>query len=85
MPNSEPNFVNDIAELKYQYAYGSAQKRQENLTALVDFLTKWKNSSNPDFNTSREVANRFCMLNMQYGYVSRKDICEQALMKVNLI
>ena len=45
MPNSEP-----IQE----YAYGSRQKRIENLNALVEFLKKWK-ETNPDLNTSQKV------------------------------
>ena len=78
MPNSEP--VLDVPE----YAYGSAQKRSENLNALVDFLKKWK-KTNPDLSQSRKVADRFCCMNFQYGYVSRNDICQHALMIVNLL
>ena len=60
MPNSEP-----IQE----YAYGSRQKRIENLNALVEFLKKWK-ETDPDLDTSQQVAERFCNMNFQYGYVS---------------
>ena len=72
MPNLEPKV----------YPYGSRQKRMENFNALVEFLKKWKenNKGNPV-----KVAERFCDMNFQYGYVTKKDITEQALMKVNLI
>ena len=83
MPNSEP-----IQE----YAYGSRQKRMENFTALVEFLEKWKasvgnvkNTNAKNLDNASQVAERFCNVNFQYGYVSRNDICQQALMKVNLL
>ena len=76
MPNSEPTLV--------RYAYGSRQKRMENFNALVEFLITWK-KTNPDLNTSQQVAERFCNMNFQYGYVSRNDIIQQALMKVSLL
>lgn len=82
MPNSEVSTVSDM--LVSEYAYGSRQKRMENFNALVEFLQKWK-KTNPDLNTCQLVAERFCNLNFQYGYVSRNDICQQALMKVNLL
>jgi hypothetical protein len=76
VPNSEPKV----------YPYGSRQKRIENFNALVEFLNTWKNKDpEPDFNKSRQVAERFCDMKFQYGYVTKKDITEQALMKVNLI
>jgi len=82
MPNSEPKLVG--ATLVVEYAYGSRQKRMENFVALVDFLEKWQ-KTNPNLEKAQQVAERFCNMNFQYGYVSRNDICEQALMKVNLL
>ena len=82
MPNSEPSIVSDM--LVPEYAFGSRQKRMENFNLLVEFLQKWK-KTDPDLRNSRNVAGRFCNVNFQYGYVSRNDICEQALMKVNLL
>ena len=76
MPNSEPTLVG--------YAYGSRQKRMENFNALVEFLITWK-KTNPDLKKSQVIAERFCNVNFQYGYVSRNDIVQQALMKVNLL
>ena len=76
MPNSEPVLA--------EYAYGSRQKRIENFNALVEFLETWKKTK-PDLNNSRQVAERFCNMNFQYGYVSRNDIVQQALMKVRLL
>ncbi len=76
MPNSEPTLVG--------HAFGSRQKRMENFNALVEFLITWKKTK-PDLNTSQQVAERFCNMNFQYGYVSRNDIVQQALMKVNLL
>jgi len=76
MPNSEPKV----------YPYGSRQKRMENFEALVNFLQKWKaNHSDLDKANPIKVAERFCDMNFQYGYVTKKDITEQALMKVNLL
>jgi hypothetical protein len=79
VPNLEP--VN--------YPYGSRQKRIENFNALVEFLKEWKESQKKvDGNTDDicvKVAERFCDMNFQYGHVTKKDITEQALMKVNLI
>lgn len=76
MPNLEPKV----------YPYGSRQKRMENFEALVEFLTKWKKCQKDlDVSIGIKVAERFCDLNFQYGYVTKKDITEQALMKVNLI
>lgn len=77
MPNLEPK----------NYPYGSRQKRVENFEALVNFLLKWKASQ--EFEKAGQnavkVAERFCDMNFQYGYVTKKDITEQALMKVNLL
>ena len=77
MPNLEPKV----------YPYGSRQKRMENFEALVNFLQKWKASHESDLDRTNpvKVAERFCDTNFQYGYVTKKDITEQALMKVNLI
>lgn len=79
MPNLEPKI----------YPYGSRQKRIENFNALVEFLESWKESQiKLEKNTDDicvKVAERFCDMNFQYGYVTKKDITEQALMKVNLI
>ncbi len=79
MPNSEPKV----------YPYGSRQKRMENFKALVEFLQSWKESQNKQEKNTDDicvkVAERFCDMNFQYGYVTKKDITEQALMKVNLI
>ena len=79
VPNLEPTLE------KTEYAYGSRQKRIENFNALVEFLTAWKNQDDCHFEKAQAVAERFCNLNFQYGYVSRNDICQQALMKVGLI
>ena len=75
MPNLEPKV----------YPYGSRQKRMENFEALVEFLTKWKKQADLTKTNPVKVAERFCDVNFQYGYVTKKDITEQALMKVNLI
>ncbi len=79
MPNLEPK----------KYPYGSRQRRMQNLEALVNFLETWKESQKKSVNTNLnncvKVAERFCDMNFQYGYVTKKDITEQALMKVNLI
>jgi len=79
VPNLEPTLE------KTEYAYGSRQKRIENFNALVEFLENWKKSTDCEFEKCQLVAERFCNLNFQYGYVSRNDICQQALMKVGLI
>jgi hypothetical protein len=57
----------------------------ENFEALVEFLTKWKKQADLTKTNPVKVAERFCDVNFQYGYVTKKDITEQALMKVNLI
>ena len=80
MPNLEP----------IVYRYGSRQKRIENFNALVEFLEKWKanEAEKPQEECGVDaviIAERFCNLNFQYGYVSRNDIVEQALMKTGLI
>jgi hypothetical protein len=75
VPNLEPKV----------YPYGSRQKRMENFEALVEFLTKWKKQADLTKTNPVKVAERFCDVNFQYGYVTKKDITEQALMKVNLI
>jgi hypothetical protein len=79
VPNLEPTIE------KTEYAYGSRQKRIENFNALVKFLEDWKKSPNCDFNQAQIVAERFCNMNFQYGFVSRNDIVQQALMKAGLI
>ena len=76
MPNSEP--------MLRIFPYGSRQKRMENFKALVEFLEKWK-KTNPDLDKSQQIAERFCNVHMHYGYVTRNDIVEQALMKCDLI
>lgn len=80
MPNFEPNL---------EARMGSRQKRMANFNALVEFLQKWKEAQEKDnFATSVgavRVAERFCDVNFQYGHVTKKDITEQALMKVNLL
>ena len=78
MPNLEPTIE------KTEYAYGSRQKRIENFNALVKFLETWKKSTE-ELEKAQVIAERFCNLNFQYGYVSRNDIVQQALMKVGLI
>ena len=86
MPNSKPTMTTEPAvNKKIQYAYGSRQKRVENFNVLVEFLEKWKNSPAIETENSQLVAERFCNVNFQYGYVSRNDIIQQALMKVNLL
>ena len=84
MPNLEPN---PNAQHRFvQYPYGSRQKRMENFEALVNFLQKWKSSpSNSGEIKAVKVAERFCDMNFQYGHVTKNDIVQQALMKVNLI
>ena len=77
MPNSEPNAI--------EYAVGSRQKRMQNLQLLVEFLTNWKESSSFNPSNQNKIAERFCDVNFQYGHVTKKDICEQALMKVDLL
>lgn len=58
----------------------------QNFEALVKFLQKWKEmQKNPRWVEGIKVAERFCDMNFQYGHVTKKDITEQALMKVNLI
>ena len=80
MPNLEPTSV--TIDVKY----GSRQKRMENFTELVNFLHEWKKSqTEPNFIEGVKVAERFCDVHFQYGHVTKKDITEQALMKVNLI
>jgi len=86
VPNLEPTgqtFQNMKTE-KTEYAYGSRQKRIENFNALVEFLETWKKSTE-ELEKAQAVAERFCNMNFQYGYVSRNDIVQQALMKVGLI
>tara|TARA_R100000963_G_C4633955_1_gene98399 strand:+ start:280 stop:516 length:237 start_codon:yes stop_codon:yes gene_type:complete len=78
VPNLEPTIE------KTEYAYGSRQKRIENFNALVEFLEAWKKTTN-DLTKCQLIAERFCNLNFQYGYVSRNDIVQQALMKAGLI
>ena len=78
MPNSEPKI----------YPFGSRQKRIENFNALVEFLLAWKKTYNGGGDrtvVAQAIAERFCNVNFQYGYVSRNDIVIQALMKVNLL
>jgi hypothetical protein len=79
VPNLEPKV----------YPYGSRQKRIQNFDALVEFLQTWKESQIKCHRETEDicvkVAERFCDQNFQYGYVTKKDITEQALMKVNLI
>ena len=91
MPNLEPTgqtFQNMKTE-KTEYAYGSRQKRIENFNALVEFLEVWKDRSLENGTYSDEkaqaTAERFCNMNFQYGYVSRNDIVQQAIMKVGLL
>ena len=61
----------------------------QNFEALVNFLQTWKDSQQKQEKNTDDicvkVAERFCDMNFQYGYVTKKDITEQALMKVNLI
>ena len=87
VPNLEPN---PNAQHRFvEYPYGSRQKRMQNFEALVKFLQTWKELQNKQNMETDEicvkVAERFCDLNFQYGHVTKKDITEQALMKVNLI
>ena len=84
MPNLEPN---PNAQHRFvEYPYGSRQKRMQNFEALVKFLQKWKEMhKDPTWVKGIKVAERFCDVNFQYGHVTKKDITEQALMKVNLI
>ena len=80
MPNLEPT----LDDIPREWRYGSRQKRIENFNALVEFLETWKNSTE-ELEKAQAVAERFCNLNFQYGYVSRNDLILQALMKVGLI
>jgi hypothetical protein len=73
MPNSEPK------------KYGSRQKREENFEKLCEFLTTWKEVPSRQGQNPMKIAERFCDVNFQYGYVTKKDITEQALMKVGLL
>jgi len=77
MPNSEPAIY---------VKYGSRQKRMDNFTELVNFLHDWKKSqTEPSLIQGVKVAERFCDVHFQYGHVSKKDITQQALMKVDLL
>ena len=78
VPNLEPSIE------KTEYPYGSRQKRIENFNALVKFLETWKKTTD-HYENCQAIAERFCNLNFQYGYVSRNDLVQQALMKVKLI
>ncbi len=81
MPNSEPT-----ESLQNYVKYGSRQKRMDNFTRLVNFLHAWKKSqTDPSLIQGIRVAERFCDVHFQYGHVSKKDITQQALMKVNLL
>ena len=77
MPSSEPSAI--------EYAVGSRQKRMDNFAQLVEFLQHWKKSDSFRASQQNKVAERFCDMNFQYGHVTKKDIVEQALMKVNLL
>ena len=83
MPNSEPSAI--------EYAVGSRQKRMDNFYELVNFLHAWKNGYlrkmqvEPSLLQSIKAAERYCDVHFQYGHVSKKDITQQALMKVNLL
>ena len=78
MPNSEPSAI--------EYAVGSRQKRMDNFAQLVEFLQNWKKSqTDPTTIQGVKIAERFCDEHFQYGHVSKKDITQQALMKVNLL
>jgi hypothetical protein len=82
MPNSEPSTEDVTIDVKY----GSRQKRMDNFTELVNFLHDWKKSqTSPSMIQGIKVAERFCDVHFQYGHVSKKDITQQALMKVNLL
>ena len=78
MPNLEPSIE------KTEFPYGSRQRREMNFNALVEFIETWKKTTN-GLSKAQVIAERFCNLNFQYGYVSRNDIIQQALMKVGLI
>ena len=78
MPNLEPSIE------KTEFPYGSRQRREMNFNALVEFIETWKKTTN-DLSKAQVIAERFCNLNFQYGYVSRNEIIQQALMKVGLI
>ena len=78
MPNLEPSIE------KTEFPYGSRQRREMNFNALVEFIETWKKTTN-DLSKAQVIADRFCNLNFQYGYVTRNDIIQQALMKVGLI
>ena len=82
MPNSEPSTEGVTIDVKY----GSRQKRMDNFTELVKFLREWKKSqTEPSLLQGVKLAERFCDVHFQYGHVTKKDITEQALMKVNLL
>jgi len=83
MPNSEPSTVSDLLAV-HEYRYGSAQKREENILSLKNFITSWKESPNYDFNKAFDIAMRHCARTMQYGYVSRKDIVQQVLLQLDI-
>jgi len=81
MPNSEPT-----TEGQGSQKYGSRQKRMDNFTELVNFLHEWKTTqTTPSLIQGVKIAERFCDVHFQYGHVSKKDITQQALMKVNLL
>ena len=87
VPNLEPSTVSDLLAV-HEYRYGSAQKREENILSLKNFMMGWKespkNADGYDLNQAFEVAMRHCAKTMQYGYVSRKDIVQQVLLQLDI-
>lgn len=86
MPNSEPSATALTEDVTIDVKYGSRQKRMENFNELVNFLHEWKQSqTQPSLIQGIKIAERFCDVHFQYGHVSKKDITQQALMKVNML
>jgi hypothetical protein len=76
MPSLDP--------LEPAFKVGSRQRREENLRQIVSFLESVKKTTSHSENEWRKVAERFSDTHFQYGYVTRKDISEQALILTNL-
>ena len=86
MPNLEPNPNAQHRFVEYPKV-GSRQKREENLAALINFLQEWRVNAGDQIENgiAIKVAERFCDMNFKYGYATKKDITEQALIHCDLM
>ena len=66
------------------FKVGSRQRREENLRQIVSFLESLKKTTSHSATEWRKLAERFSNTHFQYGYVTRKDITEQALILTTL-